>query len=77
MKFRFRHHIIDTSLPYGMYAQTALVDLDRDGRLEFIVGRQYGEIYWYHYQRPDAWSRHLLGEHSPCLLYTSPSPRDS
>jgi hypothetical protein len=48
-----------------MYAQTALVDLDRDGRPEFVVGRQYGEIYWYDYQAPDRWTRHLLGTDSP------------
>jgi len=41
MKFKFKHHIIDTSLPNGPYAQTALADPDGDGRLEYIVGRQY------------------------------------
>ena len=65
MKFRFRHHIIDTDLPGHSYAQTALADLDGDGRLEFIVGRRGGEIYWYKYHSPDKWSRHLLGNDSP------------
>jgi len=65
MEFRFKHHIIDTSLPPGCYAQTALTDLDGDGRLEYIVGRQYGDIYWYKYHAPDRWSRHLLGKNSP------------
>jgi hypothetical protein len=32
-KFRFKHHLIDTELPHAFYAQTALVDLDNDGRL--------------------------------------------
>jgi hypothetical protein len=45
MEFRFRHHIIDTSLPPGCYAQTTLADVDGDGKLEYIVGRQYGDIY--------------------------------
>lgn len=65
MRFQFRHHIIDTDLPPGCYAQTALADLDGDGRLEYILGRQYGEIYWYKYHAPDRWLRHLLGVDSP------------
>ena len=65
MRFRFRHHVIDTDLPPGYYAQTALADLDNDGRLEYIVGRQYGEIYWYKMHTPDRWTRHLLGTESP------------
>ena len=36
MRSRFKHHIIDTDLPDGNYAQTALVDLDHDGR-QFII----------------------------------------
>ncbi|MCL6429709.1 MAG: VCBS repeat-containing protein [Anaerolineae bacterium] len=65
MRFRFRHHVIDTDLPPGYYAQTALADLDNDGRPEYIVGRQYGEIYWYKMHTPDRWTRHLLGIESP------------
>ncbi len=65
MEFKFKHHIIDTSLPAGLYAQTALADLDGDGRLEYVVGQQYGNIYWYKYHTPDRWSRHLLGADSP------------
>jgi hypothetical protein len=65
MQFQFKHHIIDTSLPHGAYAQTALVDLDGDGRLEFVLGRQYGDIYWYKYHAPDHWTRYLLGKDSP------------
>ena len=40
MKFQFKHHVIDTNLPPGPYAQTALADLDNDGRLEYTVGQQ-------------------------------------
>lgn len=65
MEFKFKHHVIDTSLPAGLYAQTALADLDGDGRLEYIVGQQYGNIYWYKYHTPDRWTRHLLGTDSP------------
>ncbi len=65
MSFRFRHHIIDTDLPGGGYAQTALADLDSDGRLEYIVGQRSGDIFWYKCHTPDRWQRHLLGEDSP------------
>lgn len=65
MKFKFKPHIIDTDLPGRSYGQTALADLDGDGRLEFIVGRRGGEIYWYKCHSPERWTRHLLGEDSP------------
>lgn len=67
---KFKPQLIDTDLPKRRYyAQTALADLDNDGRLEFIMGQQYGNIYWYKYH-PDShpnsqWSRHLLGKKSP------------
>lgn len=64
-KFRFRHHLIDIHLPKGFYAQTALADLDNDGKLEYIMGRQYGPIYWYKYHPDNRWTRHLLGKRSP------------
>jgi len=65
MKFRFRHHIMDADLPQGRYAQTALADVDGDGRLEYVVGQHYGDIFWYKYHAPDRWTRHLLGRDSP------------
>jgi hypothetical protein len=65
MKFEFRHHIIDADLPPACYAQTALVDLDGDGQLEYIVGQQYGTIFYYKYSAPEEWTRYVLGENSP------------
>jgi len=65
MVFRFEPHVIDTTLPDHNYAQTALADLDNDGRLEYVVGQQYGDIFWYKYHAPDRWTRHLLGRNSP------------
>ncbi len=65
VSFRFRLHIVDQTLPKGSYAQTALVDLDNDGRLEYVVGQSHGDIFWYDYQDPDHWTRHLLGTDSP------------
>jgi hypothetical protein len=65
MVYHYKHHIIDVDLPKGLYAQTALADLDNDGRLEYIVGQQVGDIYWYKMHTPDRWTRHLLGTDSP------------
>jgi hypothetical protein len=64
-KFSFKHHVIDAELPHAFYAQTALVDLDNDGQLEYIVGQNNANIFWYKYHTPGRWSRHLLGEDSP------------
>ncbi len=63
--FQFIPHIIDSDLPEGYYAQTVLVDLNNDGRLEYVLGQQYGSLFWYQYHAPDRWTRHLFGEHSP------------
>ena len=65
MRFAFRCHVIDTDLEGRSYAQTAVPDLDGDGRPEFIMGRSNGDIYWYKYHAPDRWTRHLLGRESP------------
>ena len=65
MAFHFVPHIIDDSLPEANYAQAALADLDNDGRLEYIVGQQYGDIFWYKMHTPEHWTRHLLGRNSP------------
>ncbi|MEL6260395.1 MAG: VCBS repeat-containing protein [Cyanobacteria bacterium J06626_6] len=63
---QFKAHIIDTDLPKRRYyAQTVLADLDNDGRAEFIMGQQYGTVYWYKYRDDGSWTRHLLGRNSP------------
>jgi len=67
--FQFRHHILDRTLPVtdklvGDYGLTALVDLDRDGDLDFVLGgRPFNpsQLYWYEFQAPDRWVRHLVG----------------
>jgi len=64
-KLKFRHHYIDRQLPGRSWGQTALVDVDRDGDLDFITGRQGWDIYWYEYQDADRWTRHILGQKSP------------
>ena len=37
-ELKFRHHYIDRDLPGDSYGQTVLVDVDRDGDLDFITG---------------------------------------
>ena len=70
-EFRFQHHYIDRDLPIyqgwiGDYGQTALVDVDRDGKLDFILGRQGkpATIYWFRQEGAGRWARHVLGQDS-------------
>src|SRR6056297_140041 len=64
-QFVFEHHFGDRDLQGRNLAQTALADVDGDGKLDFIVGEQRGDIFWYEYRAPDDWRRHLLGRNSP------------
>jgi len=65
----FRHHYIDRSLPQndrgeGDYGLTALVDLDRDGDLDFVLGGRQPRperLYWYEFRGADGWVRHEVG----------------
>ncbi len=67
--FKFQHHFIDRTLPAtdngtGNYGLTALVDLDRDGDLDFVLGgrpSKPSQLYWFEFQGPDRWVRHLVG----------------
>ena len=45
--------------------QTDLADMDNDGDLDWIAGqadRAGGDIWWWEYQAPDRWVRHLVGK---------------
>lgn len=64
-EFRFKHSFGDRELTTDAMGQTALVDLDRDGDLDFITGQRNGPITWYEYQGAQRWVRHRLGEDSP------------
>ncbi len=44
---QFKHHYIDPDLSGGSWGRTALVDVDKDGRLDFITGQSRGQIVWY------------------------------
>ena len=63
----FRHHFIDRDLPGDSYGQTSLVDVDRDGDLDFITGGRDARrhVFWFERQASDRWVRHLLGEQHP------------
>jgi hypothetical protein len=68
-ELQFRHHIFDQTLPQndrlqGDYGLTALVDINRDGRLDFVVGGRLPgpeRLYWYEFQSGDKWVRHEVG----------------
>ena len=40
--------------------QTSLVDVDRDGDLDWVVG-QHGTMWWFEYRGPSDWVRHEMG----------------
>jgi len=46
-------------------SQTSLVDLDKDGDLDWIVGAQNGDILWFEFAAPGNWLRHKLGDKAP------------
>ena len=41
--------------------QTSLVDVDKDGDLDWVVGCSGGDVWWFEYQGPDKWVQHLIG----------------
>jgi len=45
--------------------QTSLVDVDKDGDLDWITGCNAGTIWWFEYRAPDNWVRHTLGQKAP------------
>jgi hypothetical protein len=57
---RFEYHLIDRI--GNQMGQTTLVDVDKDGDLDWIAGCNGGDIWWFEYKNPDDWVRHLLGQ---------------
>jgi hypothetical protein len=64
----FSHHFIDRDLPakgtVGDYGLTALVDIDKDGDLDFVCGGRPlnpSQLYWFEFQGADKWVRHSVG----------------
>jgi hypothetical protein len=68
-EFHFQHHWISRNLPIdsrgtGDYGLTALVDLDRDGDLDFVLGGRGvkpARLYWFEYRQATNWVQHLVG----------------
>lgn len=66
---RFQHHFIHRDLPVrdgsvGDYGLTALLDIDRDGDLDFVLGGrgvQPSSLYWFEYVAADRWIQHRIG----------------
>ena len=61
----FRHHFIDTNLPGSSWGQTAIADINKDGKPDFITGKSRGQILLYIQHSKTNWQRILLGENSP------------
>ncbi|HRI13355.1 MAG TPA: VCBS repeat-containing protein, partial [Verrucomicrobiota bacterium] len=67
--FQFRHHFVSRDLPVsekgvGDYGLTALVDLDRDGDLDFVLGGRGVKperLYWFEFRSAANWVPHLVG----------------
>jgi len=56
---RFEYHkIAEVGMQMG---QTSLVDIDKDGDLDWVVG-QSGKMWWFEYAGPDQWIQHDMGE---------------
>ncbi|HUE74329.1 MAG TPA: VCBS repeat-containing protein [Pirellulaceae bacterium] len=62
-RLRFRVHEIGR--PGGSnFGQTSAVDVDQDGDLDFISGRQFGDVFWLENQGADKWVQHLIGQNA-------------
>lgn len=55
----FEYHEIDRI--GNQMGQTSLVDVDRDGDLDWIAGCNRGDVWWFEYKAPDQWVRHKIG----------------
>ena len=60
-KFEY-HRIAQIGSQMG---QTSLVDVDKDGDLDWIAGCNGGNIWWFEYRNPDDWVRHSIGSNAP------------
>ena len=60
---RMRFQIHEIARPNGNnFGQTSAVDVDQDGDLDFITGRQFGDVFWFENQGADKWTQHFIGE---------------
>lgn len=61
----FRHHFVDTNLPGSSWGQTAIADINKDGKPDYITGKSRAQILLYIQHSKTNWQRVLLGENSP------------
>lgn len=45
-----------------LLGQSSLIDIDKDGDLDWIVGSSGGPVYWFEYHSAEKWTKHLIGE---------------
>lgn len=62
-RFEFRLHEIGEA--GNKLGQTSLVDVDRDGDLDFITGARNGDVQWWEHRAADRWILHRIGTRSP------------
>jgi len=55
----FEYHLIDRV--GTQMGQTSLVDIDKDGDLDWVVGER-ARTWWFEYVGPDKWIRHDVGQ---------------
>ena len=58
-QINFEFHKVDEF--NNRMGQTSLVDIDKDGDLDFAFGR-LGEMFWYEYISASEWKRHEMGK---------------
>ena len=60
---KFRVHEIGR--PGGKnFGQTSAVDIDQDGDLDFVSGRQFGTLFWFENRPAAGWPQHLIGDNA-------------
>lgn len=60
VSIEFRMHEI--AQPGGSrFGQTSAIDVDRDRDLDFVSGRQWGDVFWFENQGGERWIPHLIG----------------
>lgn len=63
--FEFEHHYIDRDLKGGSWGQTSLIDVDRDGDLDFITGQRDSFVHWYEFEKGKSWVKHVIANDTP------------